>query len=320
MRGHDKPTALPEEVIQRSARKLAAGAADGSSPVRDGASSARSAAPRGSGQKYKYLVAEALQLTAVATRTLDKMRQAEDKLRAAIDLCPERRDAHGILAQLVVVRDHNASISHYMRTVELSMLRDELWAKAAITVFEHFQTGWNRGEHGSGLTRPSWWNDETLRAFAVDARGLLPDYEFRAVRMHALVLSAPLYPWRTWEASSRTSEELIAAAGSYQQLVKLVSLAKKGAFPVALGPEDRILLTLTDNEMKTYIQLALQCRRLASAPDEESRQALISAANAGRLPGVDLFGEEALEEQGGGLERGERPAEEALGLGALKIS
>ena len=214
--------ALPEEVVQRRARELqgeGGGLSIAERSAMPGGGNPMRTMVQGSGNRYKYLVAEALQMTAYPTRTLERMRQAEDKLREAIELCPERRDAHGILAQLLVVRDSDEAVSHYLRTVELSVNHDELWAKAAVSVFEHFQA--NRHE-SSGFTLPAWWNDEALKNTAVDAKSLLPDYEWRAVRMHAIVLSAPVYPWRTWDAGPRSAEELCSAADSYQRIVKMV--------------------------------------------------------------------------------------------------
>ena len=41
----------------------------------------------------------------------------------------------------------------------------------------------------------------------------------------------------------------------------------RGTFPVAIGPEDTSLLRISDDDMKCYISLALQCRRLATVQD-----------------------------------------------------
>ena len=50
-------------------------------------------------------------------------------------------------------------------------------------------------------------------------------------------------------------------------MVLQVALARKGTFPVAIGPEDTSLLRISDDDMKCYISLALQCRRLATVQD-----------------------------------------------------
>lgn len=221
---------------------------------------------RGSAGRYKALVSEALEMCSGELRTLENMRRAEGMLEEAIKLCPQRRDAHGILAQLLVVRDHDEAVRHYAIVCEMSMLHDELWAKSFVSVFEHFQNRLHRGD--SALVPPAWWTDRCLREAAPEVKTLLPSYEWRAVRMHAIVLSAPVYPWCTWEQSTRTTEELLAAADSYQEIVKLVGQARKGNYPVAIGPEDRSLLKIGNEDIKTYIELALQCRRVASMPEE----------------------------------------------------
>jgi hypothetical protein len=222
---------------------------------------------RGSGNRYTQLVAEALQLTQMPNRTTASIQQAEINLREAIRLCPERRDAHGVLAQLVVVRDPTEAATHFLRTVELSIGHDELWAKSSVCVFEHFQ---GREAHGmedpTNLPLPTWWTDEALKTVAIEAVQLLPSFEWRALRMHAIVLSAPIYPWRTWgEAGPRTPDELRLAADSYQGLVKIIGGARKGNFPAPQGmsPEDTSLLRIRDPDIKTYIMLALECRKRA---------------------------------------------------------
>lgn len=215
---------------------------------------------RGSGHRYTQLVAEALQLTHLPQRTPETMQRAENNLRQAIALCPERRDGHGILAQLVVVKDHNEASLEFMRTIDLSIRHDELWAKSVVTVFEHFQSG----ELGpSSPPRPAWWADETLKSWAVEATQILPEFEWRAVRMLAIVMSAPVYPWRTWEPGERSADELRTAAASFQSVLKLVGQARKGNLPVTSQPEYASLMRIRDADAKLYIELALQCRKMA---------------------------------------------------------
>lgn len=230
--------------------------------------------------QYKQLVAEALQMTSGTNKTLERMKQAEETLRAAIKLCPERRDAHGILAQMLILWDADAAAIHYSRTEALSTARDELWAKAAVSVFEYVCLPAERlSQDGSPaqLVLPTWCHDDGLKQAATDALALLPDFEWRAVRMHALVLSGEeLLPCGVAAPKGgssmvreRTPAELCAAAASCQKLVKLIGLARSGSFPVALGPEDRVLLQVTDATLKRFIELALCCRRLASMLEED---------------------------------------------------
>mmetsp|Transcript_52364 Transcript_52364/g.120364 ORF Transcript_52364/g.120364 Transcript_52364/m.120364 type:complete len:262 (-) Transcript_52364:672-1457(-) len=226
-----------------------------------------------SGQKYKALCAEVGQLTASHSRTIDSMQKAEEKLREAIALCPNRRDAHGMIAQLMVAHSADGAAKHYLRTVELSVGRDEMWAKSVVMTFDHFLS---KRHEVSGLAPPAWWTDETLKSYLSNAKELLPKCEWRAVRAHAIVLSAPVYAWVTWEVGARTADELLAAADSFQALAKLVAAARKGVYPVPLGVEDMPLLEISDSDMKCYIALALQCRRLASeggcTADEQRKQ------------------------------------------------
>ena len=245
---------------------------------------------RGSGNRYTQLVAEALQLTHLPERTTETLQRAEDNLRRAIALCPERRDGHGILAQLITVKDHNEATLEFLRTIDLSIRHDELWAKSVVSVFEHFQSG---ALDPSSPPRPAWWTDETLKSWALEATQILPEFEWRAERMLAIVMSAPVYPWRTWEPGERDADELRTAAASFQRIVKLVGQARKGSLPVrrplhfATAPQRAAararldsararpraqltsqpeLLSLTrirDKDAKLYIELALRCRRAA---------------------------------------------------------
>jgi len=271
-------SALLADALAATAGSVAKGLRDGASS--SGPTQASSGQPpqaagvtslRRSGTQYTKLVAEALTITQLPSRTQATLQKAERNLREAILLCPERRDAHGVLAQLVVVRDSCEAAGHFLRTVELSIGHDELWAKSIVCVFEHFQ---GREAHGmvdsssTPLHLPAWWNDDRLKAAAVEAKALLPSFEWRATRMHAIVLSSPLYPWRAWgDAGERTPTELRAAADSYQSLVRTIGGARKGLFPAPQGmsPEDTSLLRIGDPDVKTYITLALECRKRASS-------------------------------------------------------
>ena len=233
-------------------------------------------AVRGSAANYRALVAEALELVSIPSRrTPEALQRAEENLRQAIALCPERRDAHGIYAQPLIVHHHDQAIEHFMRVVELSTQRDELWAKAFVSCFLYFHA---KRHEASGFLRPAWFNDATLREAAVEAKAVLPDYEWRAVRAHAIIMSAPIYPWCTWplpdkeEGLCRTAEEFVAAAESFQSIVKMVGQARKGIHPG--GVEDATLLKLSDDDLKTHITLAVSCRRAAeaaAAADAEAR-------------------------------------------------
>mmetsp|Transcript_52363 Transcript_52363/g.120363 ORF Transcript_52363/g.120363 Transcript_52363/m.120363 type:complete len:181 (-) Transcript_52363:44-586(-) len=120
-----------------------------------------------SGQKYKALCAEVGQLTASHSRTIDSMQKAEEKLREAIALCPNRRDAHGMIAQLMVAHSADGAAKHYLRTVELSVGRDEMWAKSVVMTFDHFLS---KRHEVSGLAPPAWWTDETLKSYLSNAK------------------------------------------------------------------------------------------------------------------------------------------------------
>ena len=103
-------------------------------------------------------VKNAVQMTAGANKTVERMQQAAQKLRAAIALCPGRRDAYGMLAQMEILWDPGAAISSYAKAESLSMLHDELWAKSAVTVFEHLYLPCLRAAAATGvqLTPPTW--------------------------------------------------------------------------------------------------------------------------------------------------------------------
>ena len=273
----DKEVLDPGQIMHRKQREAIVSVAGNSGST-----------PRAGGSKsiqYKQLVAEALQMTSGSKKSVASMKQAEEKLRAAITLCPERRDAHGILAQMVVLWDGLGAAYHYSRAELLSTTRDELWAKAAVAVFEHFYLQplyLQETSEAPKVATPSWCHDEGLKTAATDAMGLLPEFEWRAVRMHALVMSGTELTIHAVDEHApvdmlsadreRTPAELCAAAASFQKLVKLIGLARAGRFPVPLGAEDTVLLQVGDETLKGFINMALRCRRLASMLEEHDPQ------------------------------------------------
>ena len=65
------------------------------------------------------------------------------------------------------------------------------------------------------------------------------------------------------EQRERSADELRTAATSFQDVLKLVGQARKGNLPVREQPEYISLMRIRDEDAKLYIQLALQCRRMA---------------------------------------------------------
>jgi hypothetical protein len=220
--------------------------------------------------RYRTLVSDALRIMRDPS-VEGSIEVAAKKLITAVGLCPERRDAHGVLAQLGALVDVHSAMVHYLRTLELSVAHDELWAKSAVSVFDYFQ--FPTAPDGPQHDVPEWWNDAALKAMATTCKEVLPECEWRAVRMHATILGAPVYPRCRWESKCswgshpRTPHELRAAAESYSQLNKLVAQARHGLFP--MGPEDKYLVELPDTGIKAHIALGLQCRRLAERLENE---------------------------------------------------
>jgi len=167
------------------------------------------------GTEYKRLCAEGLQLSyGESAATLE---QAEGKFRAAIACCPRRRDAHSMLGQVLerLNRREDACVS-FLRTLDLSIAHDLVWAKAATSVFEHLQLG-----GGSPAKQGvSWWNDRALKDLSAEVESVIGD-DWQATRFRAIILSGSIYPWADWGAiGDRSADELRSAAAGFQVVAR----------------------------------------------------------------------------------------------------
>jgi len=205
--------------------------------------------------EYRRLCSEGLQL--MYGDTVESLEKAEEKLHAAALRCPQRRDGHGIRAQVLSrLKRKDEAFTCYLRVLELSIAHDKLWAKAVTSVFEHLQFG----EIGSPTAVElgiSWWNDEALKNLSAEVESIIGD-DWIAVNFRAIVLYGSCYPWARWDAGDRSAEELRGAADRFQQVAKLhIQLAAS----LPNGEQARAVA-------KQYISLGVTARQRADLADK----------------------------------------------------
>jgi len=182
------------------------------------------------------------------------------------------------------LRPHE-SAPMYLKAMELYEDGTQRWADSAAAAFDVLMTPECRD-----VAKPEWWNDEALKALAVQVVAVVPENAFTCA-MRARVMCGDALGLVHWKAGPRTAAEVKEAATWYRRAAEVADL------PVAaqcFNEDARICDEFADPLLAKEEAEAAEARAAAEA---EAAEALKVAEAKAAAAAEELLAEEEKEKQ-----------------------